>query len=213
MNANHTPQPQATGPNPQSDPVVRGEKTSPDFPGLLTSIAIAAGLLLVAIALGLLITSCGGEKTKATSSAVVTPSATDAAVASVTETAESIERSAHAAQSLGGEPSPNAIPDLDCAVTRTNVAPGDTVEVIARTTPDAVSVTLSDGYQDPQALTHDPTSNLWRGVYRVPLHASWERLGLSVTARNDANRWRRVWVFLTLPDDETASPAEPDSSR
>ena len=51
---------------------------------------------------------------------------------------------------------------------------------------------LWDGIHDRQAFAYDSTNSLWRATYRVPLKPSFERVGLSVTAQNESNRWRRV---------------------
>ena len=34
--------------------------------------------------------------------------------------------------------------------------------------------------------------------YRVPIRTRTERVGLSVTASTNSNRWRRVWVFMNV---------------
>jgi hypothetical protein len=52
---------------------------------------------------------------------------------------------------------------------------------------------------------------VWRVSYRVPLRPKQERLGLSVTAQNDLNRWRRVWIFLHVQQPKTEATATVDS--
>jgi hypothetical protein len=49
---------------------------------------------------------------------------------------------------------------------------------------------------------------VWRAQDRVPLHPRHERFGVSVTARNDADRWRRVWVFLNVGAPDSSATVE-----
>ncbi|MGH7725922.1 MAG: hypothetical protein ACREOU_10900 [Candidatus Eiseniibacteriota bacterium] len=104
-------------------------------------------------------------------------------------------------------------PDAHILLEDTLVEPGETVEIVVHTTPDANRVLLSDGLQDPQALVRDAGSNTWRVNYRVPLRPQHERWGLSVTAKNEANRWRRVWVFLELPKETSEASSELESTK
>jgi len=43
---------------------------------------------------------------------------------------------------------------------------------------------------------------VWRAYYRIPMSGKSEHPALSVTAKNGANRWRRVWVFFTVVPDQ-----------
>jgi len=103
-------------------------------------------------------------------------------------------------------------PDLAVSVGDTLVTPGETVELTARGTPDVVEVTLWDGVHERLAFTRDAEGNTWRVQYRVPLRLKSERLGLSVTAKNEAGRWRRVWLFLKLRDGASETRADSTSS-
>ena len=47
-------------------------------------------------------------------------------------------------------------------------------------------------------MTYDESANLWRGLYRIPMRTNSDRFGISVTATNGADHWRRVWLFLTV---------------
>jgi len=49
-------------------------------------------------------------------------------------------------------------------------------------------------------MVRDEVGNTWRVGYRVPLRPGTDRLGLSVTAKNESHRWRRVWLFLQVND-------------
>src|SRR5437667_442559 len=103
-------------------------------------------------------------------------------------------------------------PDLAVSVGDTLVTPGETVELTARGTPDVVEVTLWDGVHERLAFARDAEGNTWRVQYRVPLRLKSERLGLSVTAKNEAGRWRRVWLFLKLRDGASETRADSTSS-
>jgi hypothetical protein len=70
---------------------------------------------------------------------------------------------------------------------------------------------LSDGIGKPEPFYHDASANLWRVSYRVPLRPKQDRLGLSVTAENDLNRWRRVWIFLNVRQPKTETTAAVDT--
>jgi hypothetical protein len=173
---------------------------------VLVPLAVGLGLLLIAVAVGIVLSGCG--RTEPLADQAATPASEPAAVAAV-QSGEAGGSYSLGSTSGVAEGAGAAVPDLDATVTQSVVLPGDTVEIVARATADAVSVSLWDGYGDRRPLTYGETTNLWRGEYRVPLRASWDRLGLSVTARNEANRWRRVWVFLNMKPEE--SVAESDS--
>ena len=105
-------------------------------------------------------------------------------------------------------------PDLDVSPVDTLVVPGQAIEFDVRTTPDVARLTLSDGRDEPLAFVRDAGSDRWSVTYRVPLRTRVERWGVSITARTDANRWRRVWVFLHARDGkaETAVSSTVDST-
>jgi hypothetical protein len=86
-------------------------------------------------------------------------------------------------------------PDVDASIAESQVTPGTIIEVRAKGSPDVEEVLLSDGRGKPQRFVYDPTADLWRASYRVPVRITGERLELAVTARNEIGRWRRVWVF------------------
>ncbi len=100
-------------------------------------------------------------------------------------------------------------PDVVLSVGDTLVEPGQPIEISARGTADIATLVLWDGINDKQAFTYDTTAQLWRVSYRVPLQPAAERIGLSVTARNAANRWRRVWLFLHLQSPASEAPPAP----
>lgn len=101
------------------------------------------------------------------------------------------------------------LPDVSAFAADTLTYPGGTVEITARTSSDVTAVALWDGIGQKQAFTCDSEAKVWRITYRVPLKPLWERLGLSVTARNSAKKWRRVWVFLQLQGQAPQAQAAP----
>jgi len=160
--------------------------------------------LAAPVAVGLILSGCGGSGgTSATSS-------NQGAVAQAAENA-SAETPANATSGSGSEPTRAAAtdstkqlsidalpPDIVVGPVDSVVTRGQAVEITVEGTPDVTEMSLSDGLNDTQAFYFDSNEKLWKAVYRVPLRPKSERVGLSVTARTDANRWRRVWVFLQV---------------
>lgn len=102
-------------------------------------------------------------------------------------------------------------PEIAIEPMNTLVVPGEAITVAVQGTPDVTQMMLSDGIGDPQALVRDASGDgTWSVDYRVPLRPREERYGLSVTAKNEAGRWRRVWLFLNVQSPATA--AAPDST-
>lgn len=99
-------------------------------------------------------------------------------------------------------------PDVVAAVSDTFVTAGQAVQVSVEGTNDITQMALADGRGDAIPMVRDASSNIWRASYRVPLRPRTDRLGLAVTAQNDAHRWRRVWVFLTVDDGRHTIEAE-----
>ncbi|MBI1796412.1 MAG: hypothetical protein HYR74_05105 [Candidatus Eisenbacteria bacterium] len=95
-------------------------------------------------------------------------------------------------------------PDVTASVPDTTLQPGRSVEVTAVATGDVRQVVLWDGLHDRQSFAYDSTSGSWHATYRMPIKTK-ERVALSVTAFNDRDRWRRVWVFLGGPKAETVT--------
>jgi len=84
------------------------------------------------------------------------------------------------------------------------VTPGSVVEITAEGSSDVVEVVLADDLGAKTNLQYDGSVGVWRGSYRVPLRLKGDRLGLSITAKNGTQRWRRVWIFLK--DSRSAAP-------
>ncbi len=162
----------------------------------------ATAIALVATCM--LLQGCGGGGTHhaATASPVNDSPATATAVVASNvpvEPAGGIETT----QPLDGESvsDPGAVPpDMVVAVSDTIVTAGQAVQVSVEGTTDITEMALSDGRGDAIPMMRDSSSQVWRVGYRVPLRPGTDRLGLSVTAKNDAQRWRRVWLFLQIDD-------------
>ena len=176
---------------------------------LLISAAIAGGLVLIAVTIGVLLSSCGGTDRSSGDQVAAQPVQSRAVEPA---DAKPAPPPTHAEPSGVTKPAQGPIPDVTASVADTMAAPGDSVEIIARGTPDVTEVTVWDGIHDKQALAYDAAAKLWRGAYRMPLSPKRERVGLSVTAKNGANRWRRVWIFLRVEPEESGCDVDPDST-
>lgn len=170
----------------------------------------------VALAAAVTLAGCGGDGAPVTQSgehvrgpavdySTPAPATADAQVANVQpEDTPVVTKTPDAAAGTAAE----LPPDVTVSVADTLVAPGSAVEVTAQATSDVTQLVLWDGLGDREGFTYDPTAGVWRAAYRVPLKSPWERIGLSVTARNDSDRWRRVWVFLKLQEPAAAPKAD-----
>ena len=175
---------------------------------------VAAGVLGGAmLAGGLLLASCGQEQEEAKPpvsavTAQATPSPGSAPVAAAPALAV---RTPVEAKSGDEETLP---PDVEVVPVDTLVTPGQPLEVVVRTTSDVTRLALSDGRDEPLAFVREQGSDRWKVTYRVPLKSHVERWGVSITARTDAGRWRRVWIFLHARDgtesarEEASAPSD-----
>lgn len=163
------------------------------------------------------VVGCGHESRTRSTSVANEPSAAQQAVVASTQggepqaTSTSLPRPDEFSSDLRALP-----PDLVPAVSDTFVTAGQAVEVKVEGTPDVTEMALSDGHGDPLPMVRDSVGNVWRVGYRVPLRPQQERIALSVTAKNDQHRWRRVWLFLQVDDGKHAvesQSASPDSNR
>jgi hypothetical protein len=176
----------------------------------LKAALIAAPLLIALAALG-----CGEQGEKATAELATKETAAPVrasapAMASTVETPSAIG-AVEGGTTDGNEALP---PDIVAAGPETIVLPGSVVTIAATGSTDVTSVILTDRAGEKTPFTYDSESNLWRASYRVPIRATTEKLALAVTAATEANRWKRVWVFLRLRE-QGATPAEaaPDSAQ
>jgi hypothetical protein len=172
------------------------------------------GVVLVAlVTVGFVACGCGARE----DDAPMTTSATDqAAVLVPASGASPVARMAGVAaaeptsEALAAASADSLPPDVAASVADTLVFAGGSVEITAEGSPDVVGVALADGVGRKQAFAYDAHADLWRVFYRVPVRPATGRLALSVTARNAAHRWRRVWVFLSVQPG--SAPSRPDSA-
>jgi hypothetical protein len=172
-------------------------------PGLLSALLGAAALVIA---------GCGqnaADRAPAESHAQVETSTPQPAVAAVPASQEAPASGAMMTEGTGA--ADGLPPEIAASVTDTLVVPGQPVEIEVEATSDVSQIALSDGRGDPLPFVRDSTGNAWRVGYRVPLRPREDRLGLSVTAHNQSNRWRRVWVFLHVQRPEAEQRMEGDS--
>jgi len=93
-------------------------------------------------------------------------------------------------------------PEITASSSDTLVTPGAVVEIVATGSEDVTEVMLADGIGKRQPFAFDSTENVWRAYYRIPMKPKSEHPALSVTAKNGANRWHRVWVFFSVGPDQ-----------
>jgi hypothetical protein len=150
-----------------------------------------------------LLESCGGSRTSSTPSASTAGDVDPGTVAVAASVGGDLQGGTTGPGPLvvgdGSTHDPLSVPpDVIPSVSDTLVTAGQAVEVVVEATPDVTEMALSDGFGDAIPMVRDSTGLTWRVNYRVPLRPRSERLGLSVTARNQDHRWRRVWLFLEV---------------
>ncbi len=200
--------------------MIRQEKRSNVLGITVQDAAVAASFLLLLVALG-----CGKEGKKASASnsdalgaaVAVTPVSTASQEGGVSEAAATSGVMETGDGTLQGE-APDAAPvagadgalppEVIASVPDALVVPGSIVEVTAEGSSDVTSIILSDGRGQTRPFTYDATASVWRASYRVPLRSATERLGLSATATNGGNRWKRVWIFLDVLPKQTTAAAD-----
>ena len=169
-----------------------------------------AALFVAAIAAGLVLSGCGasgdsGTKTETSAQVEEQESGTHAQVASAVGTPAPAQPGLSAEEMATREGLP---PDLEVTVADTLVSPGEVVDFTVEGTDDVSQIALSDGRDEPLPFVRDQGTNVWRGQYRVPLRPKHDRIGVSVTAKNDLARWRRVWVFLHVENAEATEECQ-----
>jgi hypothetical protein len=163
---------------------------------------ITGSLVVAFLTLG-----CGEQNEKATVETSATPAAavqriTPAVVAATA--ASTPESGIHQGEEGGATELP---PDVTAMVPDTLITPGNVVEITAQASTDATGLMLTDRLGHKYPFVYDMEAKAWRVQYRVPLTTTIDRLGLSVTATNGSNRFKRVWVFLKI---EGGVPQESD---
>lgn len=173
-----------------------------------------AALFVAAVVAGVLLGGCGRQNESATtgeaSVAVATPETVPPAQAASAVAASAPAQGLSAGDLAVREGLP---PDLSVSVPDTLVAPGEVVDFTVVGTTDVSEIALSDGRDEPLPFVREQGADTWRVQYRVPLHPRSERFGVSVTAKTELGRWRRVWVFLHVdrPDSTQAEQAPVDN--
>ncbi len=192
--------------SPQAQSTQREEGLPGAWRRLTIRAALGCSLLLVTIGLSLLMASCGEKDAQ--------PVADDSRAVVATQQPSSGANSGltHVASQAGkpkeAETRSGSAPDVSVELADTLVTAGETIELVAHASEDVAEIELRDGLRDQHPFVYDTIAKVWRTSYRVPLRTPWERLGLSVTAKNGEHRWRRVWVFLRIESEG----AEPDSA-
>jgi len=160
-------------------------------------------VVMSAVAIGLM--GCGGEQKVAQNSdqPLRVPVEQTATVAAMTGISTQSVDQGEVAVSADSLP-----PEVTVDVVDSVVEPGEAIEISALGSPDVREVTMSDGLGHTTSFVYDLQAKAWKAWYRVPMKRPGERLGLSVTAKNEGERWRRVWLFLQIAD-SPASAATP----
>ncbi len=180
-----------------------------------SAIGLRAALAVSALALGVTLASCGGQHNSLASN----DGASSQVEASSQHSGPIVAMPAMSTPPAGNSQGSRVIslgdslpPEVTASVEDSVVRAGEVVEIVAQGSDDVSQVGLSDGLGRMQLFTHDPASNVWHVLYRVPLKTKKDRLALSVTALNDVNRWRRVWVFVQLNQDKQDPELHDDSA-
>lgn len=194
--------------------------------GLSGGLALGTTLLVSGLAVAFLAFGCGnqerasvatGEGTAATRGQVTEAAATKPAPRAMPATSGTAPSAGVAEQTpeSGGADvqglhmdtvSSDALPpEIDATVPDGLIAPGSVVDIRAQGSSDVVSMTLKDGRGKEQPFTRDEATGGWRTLYRAPLKATSEPVALSITAKNGTERWRRVWVFLSVGKEVAAA--------
>jgi len=156
---------------------------------------ITASAMVAFLALG-----CGEQKQQAAVETGATPAAaveqTSPAVVAAASTAT--PEAGLTGEAGGTNATETLPPDVTAFGPDSLVIPGNVVEITAQASTDVTSMTLTDRLGQKYPMIYDADAKAWRAQYRVPLKTPIDRLGLSVTATNGANRWKLVWVFLNI---------------
>jgi len=190
-------------------------------------------VILTAAAVAFLAIGCNEQKTKTNVQQAATSGVAEGTLAAAGEKTPAVVATAEGttaegeATTLGsttGEATPEAEtfaaesladalpPDVAASVREQIAAPGGVVEILAEGSPDVTSVILTDAVGKTYPFTYQAATDRWRVLYRVPIRTKTEQLGLSVTATNGKNRWKRIWVFVDIGQG-AAGMAEADSGR
>jgi len=116
-----------------------------------------------------------------------------------------------------GEPDTASVPapQVEASVGTLTAKPGEEIQITAAGSPDVTGMFLTDDLKHAQPFSYDVDAKLWQTTYRLPLKPMSDHLAFSVTARNEAGRWSRVWVFVDVTREkveakEDSLPAQPE---
>lgn len=188
-----------------------------DAGSLAARIGIGVAMLAAAVAVGCLLSSCGShDEVQSTngmshnrSDVVTTPSQPILALPASSTPAVRTPESRPVTVTADSLP-----PEIAAFVEDTLVTPGQVVTIDAEASLDVTEVVLTDDLGHRQAMHFDDGAGLWRTYYRVPLRVRSERMGFSITARNGAQRWHRVWIFLRIAEEDGCLiPTRTDADR
>jgi hypothetical protein len=169
-------------------------------------------MILASILVGLLAAGCGKHNDDQAAGVVATSQAAGLDTPPVIASATSEAARAEGVEQGGSQAKASADslpPDVSASAPDSLILPGTAVEIIARGTPDVVAITVWDGIGQKQPMSFDSELRVWRAFYRVPLRTSQPSVGLSVTARNAAGKWRRVWTTLRIHSETPEHQPEP----
>ena len=166
------------------------------------SIVLAASAAVALLALG-----CSEQKEKAAVEISATPAVQEASSAPIAAASTTTPEAGLTGESGGTTSAESLPPDVSAFAPDSMVVPGSVVEITAQASTDATSLTLQDRMGHKYPFEYDADAKAWRVFYRVPISTGIDRLGLSVTATNGVDRWKRVWVFLKI---QGGVPAEAD---
>ena len=189
-----------------------GSQTSAPALGLRITLAVAALAALVSVGM---VAGCSGDGAdnrdsvaNSTPASSTTSGGGSVAAMPAVLTSPTVPSSGGHIVALGD----SLPPDVNAMVEDSLAAPGQVIAITAQGSDDVSQIGLSDGLGRMQLFTRDPASNAWHVLYRVPLKTTKDRLALSVTALNDVNRWRRVWVFVNVDQPSDADCGEGDDA-
>src|SRR5262245_27537507 len=184
-----------------------------EWPTMLLLALEGLGLIVAAFAISFIVGGCGEHRERSAATAPVAgdngTTATAVAVAPSTPGTP-----AHESQDNDPVVDVDSLPpEVSASVRDTLVTPGAAVEITAEASIDATELVLWDGIGRRQSLIYDVQGKVWRTYYRVPMKSA-NRLALSVTAKAQSGRWRRVWVFLAVQrPSEIAEPSPSPTSQ
>jgi hypothetical protein len=167
------------------------------------------GLIVAAFAISFIAGGCGQhqERAAATAPASNQSGVTATAVATTPSTASQTREPQENDPVVDVDSLP---PEVSASVQDSVVTPGAAVEITAESSIDATDLVLWDGIGKRQSFVYDLKGKVWRTYYRVPMKSA-NRLALSVTAKSQGGRWRRVWVFVNVQRPSEVVP-EPSPS-